>query len=412
MIRRLHNLRTCIVARPLSGIRVLELGNLLAGPFCGMLLGDMGADVIKIEPRRTGDMIRNTQPHLEGESANYIAINRNKRSIAIDLKQSAGRDIVLKLAETSDLVLENFRPGVMDHLGLGIEHIRQVNPEIVYVSVSGFGQTGPLRDRAAVNLVIEAASGSLSVTGKPDDIPMRPGVQTGDMFGAMFATYAALAGLMGKLRHGEGRQIDVSLVEASVAAAVWETSEYLATGNVPQALGHKHRLTAPYQVFRASDGLLVIGCPNDQLFQKIMNVLGLHEAAKDTRFAGYGLRKANEQALLDVIEPAIAKRRVAELVQALSALGVPCSKVNSYKDVFDNEQSKARQIEIEGVHRRAGPVRMVRNAVLFDKDGPALDRMAPLLGEQTVEILSEYGYAPDAIRKLIDDKVVDLPAEA
>jgi crotonobetainyl-CoA:carnitine CoA-transferase CaiB-like acyl-CoA transferase len=400
------------VARPLSGIRVLELGNLLAGPFCGMLLGDMGADVIKIEPRRSGDMIRSTQPHIAGESANYIAINRNKRSIAIDLKQPEGREIVLNLAKASDLVLENFRPGVMESLGLGIEHIRKVNPEIVYVSVSGFGQTGPLRDRSAVNLIIEAASGSLSVTGEPDDVPMRPGVQTGDMFGAMFATYAALAGLMGKVRHGEGRQIDVSLVEASVAAAVWETSEYLATGNVPQRLGHKHRLTAPYQVFQASDGLLVIGCPNDQLFQKIMNVLGLHEAAKDARFGGYVLRKTNEQALLDVIEPAIAKRRVDDLVEALSALGVPCSKVNSYKDVFENEQSKARGIEINGVHRRAGPVKMVRNAVLFDKDGPELDRMAPLLGEQTEEILAECGYVADAIRRLIDAKVVDVVAEA
>jgi len=400
------------VARPLSGIRVLELGNLLAGPFCGMLLGDMGADVIKIEPRRTGDMIRSTQPHVAGESANYIAINRNKRSIAIDLKQPAGRDIVLRLSASADLVLENFRPGVMDGLGLGIDDIRKVNPEVVYVSVSGFGQTGPLRDRSAVNLIVEAASGSLSVTGEPDDVPMRPGVQTGDMFGAMFATYAALAGLMGKVRHGEGRQIDVSLVEASIAAAVWETSEYLATGSVPQRLGHKHRLTAPYQVFQASDGVLVIGCPNDQLFQKIMGVLGLPEAAKDTRFGGYVLRKTNEDALLQVIEPAIAKWKVNELVEALSAFGVPCSRVNSYKDVFDSEQTKARGVEIAGVHRRAGPVKMVRNAVLFDKDGPAVDRMAPLLGEQTEEILGECGYGAEAIRKLIDDKVVDVAAGA
>ena len=214
------------------------------------------------------------------------------------------------------------------------------------------------------------------------------------------------------MRHGEGRQIDVSLVEASISAAVWETSEYLSTGNVPQPLGHRHRLTAPYQVFRASDGLLVIGCPNDQLFFKIMNVLGLAEAAKDTRFAGYGLRKANEQALLNVIEPAIALRTVEELVEALSAFGVPCSKVNSYDDVFDNEHARQRRIEVGGVHRRAGPVRMVRNAVLFDTDGPAIDRMAPVLGEQTVEILSGCGYAPDAIRKLIDDKVVEAAAEA
>ena len=400
------------MARPLSGIRVLELGNLLAGPFCGMLLGDMGADVIKIEPRRTGDMIRSTQPHVAGESANYIAINRNKRSIAIDLKQPAGRDIVLRLSASADLVLENFRPGVMDGLGLGIDDIRKVNPEVVYVSVSGFGQTGPLRDRSAVNLIVEAASGSLSVTGEPDDVPMRPGVQTGDMFGAMFATYAALAGLMGKVRHGEGRQIDVSLVEASIAAAVWETSEYLATGSVPQRLGHKHRLTAPYQVFQASDGVLVIGCPNDQLFQKIMGVLGLPEAAKDTRFGGYVLRKTNEDALLQVIEPAIAKWKVNELVEALSAFGVPCSRVNSYKDVFDSEQTKARGVEIAGVHRRAGPVKMVRNAVLFDRDGPLVDRMAPLLGENTEEILQQCGYAHDAIRKLVDDKVVDVAAGA
>jgi len=400
------------VARPLSGIRVLELGNLLAGPFCGMLLGDMGADVIKIEPRRTGDMIRSTQPHVAGESANYIAINRNKRSIAIDLKQPAGRDIVLRLSASADLVLENFRPGVMDGLGLGIDDIRKVNPEVVYVSVSGFGQTGPLRDRSAVNLIVEAASGSLSVTGEPDDVPMRPGVQTGDMFGAMFATYAALAGLMGKVRHGEGRQIDVSLVEASIAAAVWETSEYLATGSVPQRLGHKHRLTAPYQVFQASDGVLVIGCPNDQLFQKIMGVLGLPEAAKDARFGGYVLRKTNEDALLGVIEPAIAKWKADELVEALSAFGVPCSRVNSYKDVFDSEQAKARSVEIAGVHRRAGPVKMVRNAVLFDRDGPLVDRMAPLLGENTEEILQQCGYTRDAIRRLVDDKVVDVAAGA
>jgi CoA:oxalate CoA-transferase len=400
------------MSRPLSGIRVLELGNLLAGPFCGMLLGDMGADVIKIERPRTGDMIRSTQPHLAGESANYIAINRNKRSIAIDLKQPAGRDVVLKLAENADVILENFRPGVMEDLGLGVEHVRTVNPDIVYVSVSGFGQTGPLRDRAAVNLVVEAASGSLSVTGHPDDLPMRPGMQTGDMMGAMFAVYAALAGLMGKVRFGEGRHIDVSLVEASVAAAVWETSEYLATGRVPQRLGHRHRLTAPYQVFRASDGALVIGCPNDQLFQKIMHVIGLNEAARDPRFGSYVLRKTNEEALLAAIEPAIAMRRVDELVEALSAFGVPCSRVNSYKDVFDSEQSKVRGIEITAEHRRVGPVRMVRNAVLFDKDGPQVDRMAPLLGEQTHEILVQYGYSPDAIRKLIDGRIVDVAAEA
>jgi len=403
---------TGIQRPPLEGIRVIDLTTFLSGPSATQLLGDLGADVIKVESL-SGDSSRAIAgPEIDDVSAYYLANNRNKRSIAIDLKQPAGRDIVLRLSASADLVLENFRPGVMDGLGLGIDDIRKVNPEVVYVSVSGFGQTGPLRDRSAVNLIVEAASGSLSVTGEPDDVPMRPGVQTGDMFGAMFATYAALAGLMGKVRHGEGRQIDVSLVEASIAAAVWETSEYLATGSVPQRLGHKHRLTAPYQVFQASDGVLVIGCPNDQLFQKIMGVLGLPEAAKDTRFGGYVLRKTNEDALLQVIEPAIAKWKVNELVEALSAFGVPCSRVNSYKDVFDSEQTKARGVEIAGVHRRAGPVKMVRNAVLFDRDGPLVDRMAPLLGENTEEILQQCGYTRDAIRRLVDDKVVDVAAGA
>jgi crotonobetainyl-CoA:carnitine CoA-transferase CaiB-like acyl-CoA transferase len=262
-------------------IRVLELGNFIAGPFCGKLLGDMGADVVKVEPPRGGDMTRNTPPHLNGESANFIAINRNKRSIALDLKRAQARDAFLRLAAVSDVLIENFRPGRMAELGLGAEDVRRVNPAIVYVSVSGFGQSGPLTQRAAVNLVIEAASGTLSVSGEPGGLPMRPGVQTGDFFGALFATYAALSGLIGKLREGRGRMIDVSLVEASVAAAVWETSEYLGTGNLPAPLGHRHRLTAPYQVFRARDGLIAIGCPNDQAFARLAGVLGVPEIVQD-----------------------------------------------------------------------------------------------------------------------------------
>ena len=221
------------MARPLDGIRVLELGNFIAGPFCGMLLGDMGADVVKVEPPRGGDMTRNTPPHVNGESVNFLAINRNKRSVVLDLKRTQARDAFLRLAAVSDVLIENFRPGRMAELGLGAADVRRVNPGIVYVSVSGFGQSGPLTQRAAVNLVIEAASGTLSVSGEPGGLPMRPGVQTGDIFGALFATYAVLSGVIGKLREGRGRTIDVSLVEASVAAAVWETSEYLGSGNVP-----------------------------------------------------------------------------------------------------------------------------------------------------------------------------------
>lgn len=396
--------------RPLEGIRVLEFGNFLAGPFAGMLLADMGADVVKVEPTRGGDLTRNTPPHQAGESANFVRINRNKRSIAIDLKRPEGRDLARSLALRADLVLENFRPGVMESLGLGAESLRSANPGLVFVAVSGFGQTGPARDRAAVNLIIEAASGSLSVTGEPGGLPMRPGVQTGDMFGALFATYAALCGLMGKLRHGQGRLADVSLVEASVAAAVWETAEYLATGNVPQPLGHRHRLTAPYQVFRTRDGAIAIGCPNDQAFRRILSVLGLDALGQDPRFAGYGLRKVNEDALLAVLEPAIAARGAEELDRALAAEGVPCSRVNDFGDVFRDPHLVGRGIAVDAPHPRLGQVRMVRNPVLFDADGPAMTRPAPLLGEHTAELMAELGHSEADIRALAASGVVRLAA--
>src|SRR5438270_1359975 len=208
-------------------------------------------------------MARATPPIRNDESVSFVALNRNKRSLVLDLKREEAREIVLKLAATSDVFLEAYRPGALEKLGVGAEQVRAVNPRIVYTSVSGFGQTGPYRRRAGINLIIEAFSGALSVTGEPGKMPTRPGVQTADVFGALFATYAALAGLVGAARNGEGRIADVSLVEASIAAAAWEVAEYLETGKVPQPLGNRHRLHAPYQLFETSDGrYLAIGTPN------------------------------------------------------------------------------------------------------------------------------------------------------
>ena len=271
--------------RPLAGIRVIELANFIAGPLAGTLLADMGADVIKLEPPR-GDMARATPPIRNGESVSFAALNRNKRSLVLDLKQPQAIEIVLKLAASSDVLLEAYRPGALEALGLGSADVKAVNPRIVYTSVSGFGQTGPERRRAGVNLIIEAFSGALSVTGEPGKMPMRPGLQTADVFGALFATYATLASLLGVARQGEGRIADVSLVEASIAAAAWEAAEYLETGRVPQPLGNRHRLNAPYQLFETADGrYLAIGTPNDQLFGRLMQVLGLAAHVGDARFA-------------------------------------------------------------------------------------------------------------------------------
>src|SRR6201984_315379 len=267
--------------KPLAGVRVIELANFIAGPLAGTLLADMGADVIKIEPPK-GDMSRATPPIRNGESVSFVALNRNKRSLVLDLKRPEAADILLKLAARSDVFIEANRPGALEKLGLGAKQLKGINPRIVYTSVSGFGQSGPYRRRAGVNLIIEAFAGVLSVTGEPGERPMRPGVQTADVFGALFATYATLAGLVGAARNGEGRIADVSLVEASIAAAAWEAAEYLATGSVPKPLGNRHRLNAPYQLFETRDKrYLAIGTPHDALFARLMQVLGLAEHVAD-----------------------------------------------------------------------------------------------------------------------------------
>ena len=388
------------MAKPLAGIRVIELANFIAGPLAGTLLADMGADVVKVEPPQ-GDMGRATPPIRNGESVSFTALNRNKRSLVLDLKRPQATAILLKLAEKSDVFLEAYRPGALDKLGLGAAQVKAVNPRIVYTSVSGFGQTGPDRRRAGVNLIIEAFSGALSVTGEPGKMPMRPGVQTADVFGALFATYATLAGLIGAARAGEGRIADVSLVEASIAAAAWEAAEYLETGNAPQPMGNRHRLTAPYQLFETKDGrYLAIGTPNDGLFAKLMQELGLAAYLSDARFSSYSKRKANEDALLPIVEPAIRQRGAVELEAALTGAGVPCARVNNFKDVFAHPQIIARGVVQEVEHPRLGKMRTTRNPILFDHDGPAIERHAPMLGEHSEAVLSELGYAQAAIQDL------------
>jgi crotonobetainyl-CoA:carnitine CoA-transferase CaiB-like acyl-CoA transferase len=398
--------------KPLAGIRVIELANFIAGPLAGTLLADMGADVIKVEPPK-GDLSRAAPPIRNGESVSFAALNRNKRSLVLDLKRPEAVEVLRKLTAKSDVFLEASRPGALDKLGLGAAQVKALNPTIVYTSVSGFGQSGPDRRRAGVNLIVEAFSGVLSVTGEPGKMPMRPGVQSADVFGALFAAYATLASLVGAARHGEGRIADVSLVEASIAAAAWEVAEYLETGKAPQPMGNRHRLTAPYQLFETSDHRYVaFGTPNDGMFEKLMQVLGLAEHLADPRFSTYPARKANEDALIPIVEQAVRQRTAADIEAALMTVGVPCARVNNFKEVFEHPQIVARDMVQEIEHPRLGQMRATRNPVLLDHDGPAIERPAPMLGEHSAEVLTELGYSAAAIAELVAAGVTKLPAPA
>ncbi len=397
------------MSQPLEGIKVLELGNFIAGPFCGMLLGDMGAEVIKIERPARGDQTRAMPPIINGESASFAALNRNKRSLVLDLKQVQARDIVLDLAKQSDVFLENNRPGVLASLGLGPEDVRKVNPKIVYVSASGFGQTGPYKKRAGVNLIVEAFSGTLSVTGKQGEMPIRPGIQTADIFGALFTTYAVLTGLISVLRDRGGRVADVSLVEASIAAAAWETASFLATGEVPERLGDQHRLNAPYQLFETVDKqYIAIGTPNDELFKRLMETIGVGHEINNPKFASYVLRKVNEKDLLEAITPAIQSKKLVDIELALMKVGVPCARMNNIKEVFEDPHIIDRKVAVDVVHPVMGKMKAVRNPVLFDDNSPSIRRHAPLLGEHSKEILLGLGKTEEEINQLAQKGVVLL----
>jgi formyl-CoA transferase len=377
---------------PLDGIKVLEVGNFMAGPFCAMQLADLGADVVKVENPAGGDNVRLTPPFIGGESSNFLRLNRNKRSLALDLKSAEGAEIFRRLASRADVVVENLRPGTMADLGLDYERLRDLNAGLVYVAASGWGQTGPYSQLAGLDIMAQAMSGLMSITGTAGGEPVKVGVPVCDLVCALYGALAAVAALRARDRDGKGQFIDVSLFEAGVSLAVWEAGRYFATGEIPRPLGSAHQSTAPYQAFRAGDGFFTAGVPSPALWTAFLGVLGLQHLEHDRRFATNADRHANRAELIPLIEAVTVTGRCRSWIEAFQAAGVPCGEIQGYDRVFTDPHLAERDFFWEGDHPTLGPVRQLGSPMRLAGTPTRRDSAGPSLGQHSAEILEELGH--------------------
>jgi formyl-CoA transferase len=375
---------------PLAGIRVVEVGNYMAAPFCTMQLADLGAEVIKVEHPAGGDQVRQSAPLIDGEGSAFMRLNRNKRSIALDLKREEGKEIFRKLAGTADVVVENLRPGTMNDLGLDYEGLQRLNPALIYVAASGWGQDGPLRDQPGMDIMAQARSGLMSITGTPGGEPVKIGVPMCDLVCALYGALAAVAALYERRQTGKGQYIDVSLLEAGVSFAIWEAGSFFATGAIPQPSGSAHQSAAPYQAFRAA----------------LCGTLGLQGLLEDERYLDSNRRYRNREALAATIESVTITEPVEHWLAALGEAGVPCAPIQDFGQVFTDPHLLARRYFWDAPHARAGPVRQLGSPMRFARTPVRRDTAGPLLGADTAGLLAELGYEPAEVGTLVANGVV------
>jgi formyl-CoA transferase len=378
--------------RALAGIRVLDVTQVMAGPFCGMVLADLGADVVKVEPP-AGDSTRLMPGAIGADSPSFNAVNRGKRSLVLDLKIREGRDAFERLVRSTDILIENYRPGVMDHLGLGYGALARIQPGLIYASISGYGQTGPDRAKGGFDLIAQGVAGIMSVTGEPGRAPAKAGVPVTDLAAGLFALVGILAALEHRHRTGEGQRIDTSLVDAGVALSVWEATEYFSGIGTPAALGSAHRMNAPYQAVRCKDGYITLGAANQRLFLRLCDVLEHPEWAQMPEFGDNASRVVHRADLADRIEAVTTQKRCSEWLAILAANDIPSGPINDYSQVFADRQIVARDMVVEVDHPTLGHLRTLGSPIKMSATPAEVDRRAPMLGEHSSEILREAGFS-------------------
>jgi len=400
-------------AQPLQGVRILDLSRILAGPWCSQQLADLGAEVIKIERPGEGDDTRRWgPPWLEGshEAAYYLGANRGKQSVTIDMAQPEGQALLHELVKSCDVVLENFKVGGLKKYHLDYASLKAIKPDLIYCSITGFGQDGPYAHRAGYDFMIQGMGGLMSLTGQPDSEPgggpVKVGVAFADIFTGMYAANAIMAALLQKARTGEGTHIDLALLDVQVGVLANQALNYLTSGQVPQRLGNAHPNIVPYQAFATSDGYMILAVGNDGQFRRFCEVAGCPELADDARFATNGKRVENRQALIPLLLERVCQRSTSDWLASLEAVGVPCGPINTLDQVFEDPQVKHRAVEIRLPHPESGEVRLVSNPIRFD--GEALNAQAapPLLGQHTDQVLEQLLQLTPEQRSQLRDKGV------
>ncbi|MFE0378137.1 CaiB/BaiF CoA transferase family protein [Streptomyces inhibens] len=385
----------------LTGIRVLDLSRILSGPLATMVLADLGAEVIKVEDTKDGDDTRQWGPPFQGtEAAYFLAANRNKRGISVDLKTDQGREFVLRLADRADVVVENFRPGTADRLGLGHRDLSARNPRLIYASISGYGQTGPWATRPGYDAIAQAQSGMMSITGEPGGRPMRPGVATADIGAGMWAAIGILAALQARRTTGRGQHVDISLLDGQLAWLTYVAGGYFATGAVPAPHGSAHPTIVPYQALATADGHVMVAAGNDKLWRRLADVLGLAPLGHDPRFATNPDRVRHREQLIPLLEEALARRGAAEWAQLLDDAGIPCAPISDVAQALSGPQAVARGMVTELDHPTAGRLRTVASPLKLSATPARIRTAPPLLGQHTDEVLAETGYSPADIAEL------------
>jgi len=389
------------MAGPLKGVRVLDMTWALAGPYCTMVLCDLGAEVIKVESPDGGDPSRKSLPFIEGVSSYFLSVNRGKKSVAVNLRHPQGKEIVLALANQSDVLVENFRPGVMDRLGLGYGALRETNPRIIYAACSGFGQKGPYAHRPAYDVVVQGMGGTLSITGEAGGPPVRVGFSIGDIGGGIFTALGVLAALHERESSGQGQMVDISMLDGQIALLENAFARFFATGEVPQRIGTRHPLRTPFQAFPTQDGYIVLAASEERFWQRLCQVINRLDLPRDERFKDNPSRTRNHDQLEPILKEITQTKKTAEWVALMDKNDIPCGPVNSIDQVVDDPHTAAREMITEVEHSKAGRLKVVNSPLKLSRTPVKIERACPELGEHTEEVLQNLlGFSQEKITEL------------